>query len=221
MLLKKGSEGTEVANWQRFLISQGFHNIEADGDFGPKTEVATKVFQRQNLLDADGKVGPDTLAKAESLPKQNISSSNLPPKNLSDDKLSKVHPRLAAGAQKIIELARSEGYAIKVSQGLRTFAEQDKLFRQRPVVTRARGGQSMHNYGLAVDFVFVVDGKVSWDDKLYRNIGRWATQAGLEWGGNWKSFKDMPHCQLPDLPSYKVLLPIYNAGGIEAVWEKY
>lgn len=33
---------------------------------------------------------------------------------------------------------------------LRTFAEQDALFNAKPQVTKAKGGQSYHNYGLAI-----------------------------------------------------------------------
>jgi LAS superfamily LD-carboxypeptidase LdcB len=135
-------------------------------------------------------------------------------------RLSKVHPVLAEKAGRILVLASAEGFTLQITQGLRTFAEQDALFKKRPKVTNAKGGQSMHNYGLAVDFAFVVGGKVSWDEKFYKNIGRWADAVGLEWGGRWK-FVDLPHVQLKGLPSYKALVPIYNQGGFKAVWEKY
>lgn len=130
----------------------------------------------------------------------------------------------------MIALAKAEGYELRVSQGLRTWGEQDKLYAQgrtRPgkKVTNARGGQSYHNYGLAFDLVFVVNGKISWDEKLYRNIGRWAKEVGLDWGGNWR-FRDLPHCQLPGMTSIKALRETYNQHGggekgIRAVWEKF
>lgn len=228
-MIEKGSKGTEVANWQRFLISQGY-NIEADGDFGKATDLATKDFQASRNLRPDGKVGDMTYKAAEPL-NVNIGSQKptdipaQPTTGLSNTynevKLQQVHPALAHRARKILEFAKADGYELRVSQGLRTFKEQDDLFRKRPRVTQARGGQSMHNYGLAVDFCFIVDGKVSWDDKLYKNIGKWAMNAGLEWGGNWRRFVDMPHCQLPKLPSCKELLPIYQSKGLAAVWAKF
>jgi peptidoglycan L-alanyl-D-glutamate endopeptidase CwlK len=138
-----------------------------------------------------------------------------------EERLSHVHPALAAKVRKLLELAAAEGHQLVVVQGLRTFAEQDALYRQRPRVTNARAGQSMHNYGLACDLAFVVDGKVSWDDKLYPAIGRWASAAGLEWGGTWRTFKDLPHVQLKGLPSWSTLLPIYRSGGLAAVWQKF
>lgn len=223
ILLKKGDENQEVANWQRFLISQGFI-LEADGDFGAKTEAATRAFQATQNLRGDGIVGDMTFEAARkigaivgSVPAEQLAIDTGSPNHI---RLSKVHPVLASKASQLINLAWKENHILQVTQGLRTFAEQDALFAKRPKVTNARGGQSMHNYGLAVDFAFVVSGKISWDEKLYKNIGRWAAAVGLEWGGNWK-FTDLPHVQLKGLPSYKVLLPIYNQGGLKAIWGKY
>ena len=50
-----------------------------------------------------------------------------------------------------------------VTQGLRTFAEQDALYKQVPKVTNAKCGQSIHNYGLAFDFCLAEAGKTIWD----------------------------------------------------------
>jgi peptidoglycan L-alanyl-D-glutamate endopeptidase CwlK len=221
MILKKGDENIEVANWQRFLISQG-HDLEADGDFGEATAKATRAFQASQGLRADGIVGDMTLKAANALKSQAIGSIKVDtkPPLPAIQNFAKIHPNLAQRAINLLELAHEDGYSLRILQGFRSFEEQDALFKKRPKVTNARGGQSMHNYGLAVDFVFIVNGKVSWDEKLYKNIGRWAEKAGLEWGGNWK-FVDMPHVQLKNLPGYKTLRPIYDAGGLKAVWEKY
>lgn len=72
----------------------------------------------------------------------------------SENRLNKVHPELATRVRMLIDTFAQNGVQIEVVQGLRTFAEQDALFAQgrtKPgqVVTRARGGQSNHNYGLA------------------------------------------------------------------------
>jgi LAS superfamily LD-carboxypeptidase LdcB len=229
VLLELGKEGIEVANWQRFLISQGYKTVEADGDFGPKTDHATKQWQLSVGLIADGIVGKNSLAMAEKIKTaKNINLGSQKPviftsqsETPNQNALSKVHPVLASKVNAIIyEIATKEGFTLRVTQGLRTFEEQNALFNKRPKVTNARGGQSMHNYGLACDFAFLVKGEISWDEKLYKNIGRWADQVGLEWGGLWR-FRDLPHVQLKELPSYKVLLPIYQQGGLKAVWELY
>ena len=54
MVLKIGLRGKEVKELQEFL------GVKADGDFGLKTEVAVKNWQKENGLVADGVVGPKT-----------------------------------------------------------------------------------------------------------------------------------------------------------------
>src|SRR5688572_22238652 len=51
---------------------------------------------------------------------------------------------------------------VRIVQGLRTVKEQDALFAKGrttpgPIVTKARGGKSYHNYGLAIDFAIMYD----------------------------------------------------------------
>jgi peptidoglycan L-alanyl-D-glutamate endopeptidase CwlK len=67
------------------------------------------------------------------------------------------------------------------------------------VVTNARPGQSLHNYypALAFDIAFKVGNEVHWDISLFRQFAAIAKSLGLEWGGNWKHFKDNPHFQPP------------------------
>ena len=57
MVLKLGSKGEEVKELQEFL------GLNADGDFGPKTDTAVKEWQKKNGLTPDGIVGPKTLSK--------------------------------------------------------------------------------------------------------------------------------------------------------------
>lgn len=67
-------------------------------------------------------------------------------------------------------------------------------------VTNAKAGQSFHNYRLAFDVVPVRNGKPVWgtngsDGELWKRIGQIGVEIGLEWAGNWKSFKEFPHFQ--------------------------
>ena len=52
--LRKGSKGDDVKKLQAAL------KVEADGDFGPLTETALKVFQKAHGLVADGICGPQS-----------------------------------------------------------------------------------------------------------------------------------------------------------------
>jgi peptidoglycan LD-endopeptidase CwlK len=142
----------------------------------------------------------------------------------SENRLKKVHPELARRVRMVIENLAKAGMQIEVVQGLRTFAEQDALFAQgrtKPgkVVTNARGGQSNHNYGLAVDVVPFANGKPNWNapNNIWVAIGTEAEKLGMEWGGNWKKFIDKPHIQLPGL-TIKQCLSLFRKGGLEAVW---
>ena len=141
-------------------------------------------------------------------------------------RLEKVHPTLTAKIQSLLDILTQNGVQVEVVQGLRTFAEQDALFAQGrtrpgPVVTRARGGQSNHNYGLAVDLVPFNNGQPNWNAPLgvWTTIGREAEKLGLEWGGDWRKFVDKPHVQLPGM-SVAECLSLYRRAGnkLDLVW---
>lgn len=142
----------------------------------------------------------------------------------SQKRLAKVHPELASRIQTLIGALAQQGLQVEVVQGLRTFAEQDALFAQGrtkpgPIVTRARGGQSNHNYGLAVDLVPFNDGKPNWNAPMsaWTTIGMGAHNLGLQWGGDWKKFVDKPHVQLPGM-SVPECFALFKRGGLSAVW---
>jgi peptidoglycan L-alanyl-D-glutamate endopeptidase CwlK len=120
-----------------------------------------------------------------------------------EDRLSKIHPTLADKARQLIAKAHAEGIDLVVTQGLRTIAEQNALYAQGrtapgKIVTKAKGGSSYHNFGLA--FYIAVrkeNGDIDWDTaKLYSRVGQLGKSIGLEWGGDFKSIKDTPHFQL-------------------------
>jgi len=138
-------------------------------------------------------------------------------------RIAQLHPSVREEVTKIIEECDSAltGRAkVRITQGLRTFEEQDILYAQGRTnpgkkVTNAKGGQSIHNYGFAVDICLIIDGKTaSWDtakdwdnDKIadwYECVKIFA-KYGWEWGGNWKTFKDMPHFDKRNLNSWKKL----------------
>lgn len=236
MILRKGMSTPDVLNLETVLQALGFEGFTVDGIFDEKTENVVKYIQKTNHLKVDGVVGDKTFTIIDDLYQPTVVNfahlKSLTPEQVKTEietkpteKLASVNPRLALKVQQVIELAKQEGYTLTPVQTLRTFAEQDKLYKQRPRVTKAKGGQSYHNYGLAVDLAFVVNGKISWEEKLYKNIGRWASQIGLTWGGTWK-FVDYPHVQLLNLPATGKLLVVYNmAGGgdkgVRAVWNKF
>lgn len=141
-------------------------------------------------------------------------------------KIEELHPIVRDEVKKIIEEcdnALSGNAKVRITQGLRTFQQQEKLYAQgRTIpgkkVTNAKPGQSIHNYGFAVDICLIIDGKyASWDtakDWDGDRISDWNecvkifSKYGWEWGGSWKTFKDLPHFQKTEYGNWKALLKI-------------
>lgn len=143
---------------------------------------------------------------------------------VTQDRISKLHPSVRDEVTKIIEEINTKfltGRAkVRIAQGLRTFAEQDALYAQGRTkpgkkVTNVKGGQSVHNYGFAVDIVLIIDGKeASWDTKKDWDgdkVADWDecvkvfAKYGWSWGGNWTSFKDMPHFDKIGYSNWRIL----------------
>jgi LysM repeat protein len=150
---------------------------------------------------------------------------------LSAHRLAELHPIVTLRGRCMVDLCAQAGLAILVTQGLRTFAEQDALYAvgrtkapigKQYIVTNARGGQSWHNFGLAFDIV-VLDsvGKFDWDASHpgWRKAAELGKSVGLEWGGDWKGFKDRPHFQYTGGLTLAQCREWY-AGGLAVVWEK-
>lgn len=116
-------------------------------------------------------------------------------------KLELLKPKIRELAEKLIAECKKLGYQITVTQTLRTIEEQDALYAQgrtKPgnIVTKAKGGYSLHNFGVAFDICPIVDGKAAWNDNvLFKKTGEIGMNVGLEWGGTWTSFPDLPHFQ--------------------------
>ena len=112
-----------------------------------------------------------------------------------------VQPLVRRKAEQLIERMFAKGRAVMVYQGYRSEEEQNYLYaqgrsRKGPIVTNARGGESLHNYGVAIDVVFLVNGHPSWDNGHDWNLlGKEGKTLGFEWGGDWKEFPDRPHFQ--------------------------
>ena len=134
------------------------------------------------------------------------------------ERINLLHPKLRDEVSKMYDeiCAALSGSAIcRFAYTLRTFAEQDALYAQGRTkagakVTNAKGGQSYHNYGLAIDIVLLVDKDkngsfetASWDIKTdfdadgksdWIEVVNIFKRYGFEWGGDWK-FVDNPHFQ--------------------------
>ncbi len=143
-----------------------------------------------------------------------------------EKRLAGVHDELAKRIRLLIADFASRGIEIRVVQGLRTAAEQTALYSQGRTkpgkrVTNAKAWQSNHNFGLAVDLCPFVKGLPQWNapQKLWAEMGAAGEALGLEWGGRWQSFKDLPHLQLRGL-SIATCQNLYKQGDLPAVWRQ-
>jgi peptidoglycan L-alanyl-D-glutamate endopeptidase CwlK len=154
------------------------------------------------------------------------------------ERIQLLHPKLREEALTMydeIVAALTGTAACRFAYTLRTFAEQDALFAQgrtKPgaIVTKAKGGQSYHNYGLAIDIVLLVDKDkngtfetASWDLKTdfdgdgksdWQEVVAIFKRYGYEWGGDWK-FVDAPHFQKILGKSIVELQTLHNAGKVD------
>lgn len=113
----------------------------------------------------------------------------------SRDRMEGVHPDIVA----VMELALSRSpIDFTVIEGVRSEARQRELVRKGASKTM----NSRHLTGHAIDVAPLDDGEVSWSWPLYHKLApvikRAADDLGvdLEWGGDWRTFKDGPHWQL-------------------------
>ena len=94
------------------------------------------------------------------------------------------------------------GINVKIISGSRTYQEQAALYakgRTAPgsKVTNSPPGFSWHNFDVAWDFVvFDANDQPLWESPLMERCGRIAESLGLEWGGSWNGFQDIPHIQI-------------------------
>jgi peptidoglycan L-alanyl-D-glutamate endopeptidase CwlK len=159
--------------------------------------------------------------------------------NVSEQRLSQVHPQLAAITRQLADGLAAKGIYVRVVEGLRTWEEQDALYAQGrttpgKIVTNAAGGSSYHNYGQAVDLVPSTAGPESpyvpnWNpkDPSYKTMQEDGEDLGLTSGARWITIPDPPHFQLtgtlPVSPDAATKAAYQAAGGgdagIKAVWK--
>jgi peptidoglycan L-alanyl-D-glutamate endopeptidase CwlK len=157
--------------------------------------------------------------------------------NVTLQRIQLLHPKLITEVEhmytnQIVPALTGRAFC-RFAYTLRTFAEQDALYAQGRtklfdsngnklgVVTKAKGGQSIHNYGLALDIVLIKDNKTaSWEETIdfdkdgkadWMEVVNILKSNGWEWGGDWKSFKDKPHFQKTFGYTWQQLLAKYQA----------
>lgn len=199
-----------------------------------------KSIQRAVGAEPDGVFGPVTAARvlgelgspAPVTPKETvIALHDGTIANLDARTVSHINSLDAKARARFIDFcllanatAATFGCQYVIIEGHRAWEEQDALYAQgRTVkgsrVTNAKGGQSNHNFGIAVDFG-VFRGKSYLDDanpelasKVHKACSMHAQSCGLQWGGSWKNLKDEPHYEIPTGLSMMAKRNLYKEKG--------
>lgn len=138
------------------------------------------------------------------------------------DNLNTLHPKFrqsAIDAWTEAQAAMPDNVKIIVVQGMRTFFQSKMLYEQGrttsgPIVTKAKAGQSYHNYGLAFDFAMITNGK---DDEMvgpnWLKVVSIMEAHGMTWGGEFpEGFHDNPHFENRYGYNWRDLLALHYAG---------
>jgi peptidoglycan L-alanyl-D-glutamate endopeptidase CwlK len=111
-------------------------------------------------------------------------------------RLEGVHPDLVRIVKKAADISDLD---FTVLEGLRTVERQKQLFAQKATQTM----NSRHITGHAVDLAPMIGGEISWDWPLYHRLAKIVKGAAaverlpIQWGGDFRTFKDGPHWELP------------------------
>lgn len=162
------------------------------------------------------------------------------------DRIGLLHPTIRKSVLEMYshcnEKLLGKGVRLRFAYTLRTNEEQNALYAQGRTklfdnagkrlgkVTNAKGGQSIHNYGLAFDIVIILDkdgdGKfetASWDVKAdndkngksdWMEITNYFKSKGWVWGGDWTTLKDAPHFEKTFGHTWRTLEALVNKGQI-------
>lgn len=140
----------------------------------------------------------------------NAESESQPEPKVRETAASALNPIVEKAKRQLVGQMADKGIRVLISDEFRSAEEQDKLYEQGrtasgSVVTNARGGESYHNYGLAIDFALLDQaGNALWDleyDGNGNGVSDWmevvdaAKELGFEWGGDWAN-PDYPHLQM-------------------------
>ncbi len=169
-----------------------------------------REVQQELGVEVDGKAGPQTWAAIHRrvVPGADQSLLDLATGERTNARSEQVIATLDAMVQPYARAlyfkARGNGITVNIISGLRSFQEQDALYAQGRtspgnIVTKARAGHSVHNFGLAFDVGIFEGSRFLGESPQYKAVGALGLELGLEWGGNWRTIVDEPHFQLRPL----------------------
>ena len=179
----------------------------------------THVLFHEIIHDIEDRQGKKGLHDAERADKLDSYVKELLPKK-KDNSIVNLNgfgllPLVERKLKRVFLVMALLGTPMAISEGYRSFERQEALYKQKPKVTNAKGGESLHQYGVAVDCYFIKHGYDA-PDILWKRYGILAKYFGFTHGGDWRTFKDFPHIEmtldysLKDFQQDKVDYKLYN-----------
>ncbi|MEI6847101.1 MAG: M15 family metallopeptidase [Chlorobiaceae bacterium] len=124
---------------------------------------------------------------------------------ISSRKVDDLNPIVQEKCRKFVDECEKADIDLLITSTYRDIESQNALYAQGrttpgKIVTNAKGGQSWHNWRVAFDVVPLRNGKPVWNSTgndlvLWQTLGQLGKSCGLEWAGDWKTFKEMAHFQ--------------------------
>lgn len=174
-----------------------------------------KIYKLNNEIYFNGSPTKNTL---DNMLKERINDNQIEEFNFENNKVSidklytydkngnvslkQMNPELSQKMNELVDICEKNGIPIKITESLRTAKRQDELYAQGRtvsgnIVTNAKGSDynSFHQWGIAFD-VCINDADNAYDIEKLKKVGELGKSIGLEWGGDWENFVDMPHFQL-------------------------
>jgi len=115
--------------------------------------------------------------------------------------ISRLRDDVEVNCRRWVERCKAAGLNVLVTQTVRDKEYQEYLYAQgrtRPgsIVTNSKT-PTFHadTAGLAFDFCKNIKGHEYDDTEFFKKAAAIAKEMGFSWGGDWKSFVDMPHIQ--------------------------
>jgi peptidoglycan LD-endopeptidase CwlK len=145
-----------------------------------------------------------------------------PPTKINRD-LSLLHPIFRACINEVLIQLSQDGLPFAVFEGFRSPQRQTYLYgqgRSRPgkIITNAEPWTSYHQFGLAADFAFLVDGKWAWDINGFERAWKHLQEVGEFYGLEGISL-EQAHLQLSGLRIHELRAGSYPSGGDSIWWE--
>lgn len=216
-LLKTNSTGILVNYLQQKL------NITITGTFDADTDATVRKFQTDNELISDGVVGGKTWTKLYlTTEKPKIAASKTDRQN----DISNLHPVVRVAVVKVFTQLQAEGIPFRIFEAFRSPERQADLYAQGrtksgDIVTYAQPWYSYHQYGLAVDFVLLVDGDWSWSSNGQK-AAWWSRMHEL--GAQEELMRlnfETPHLQLAGTSSSALRHGIYPPQGDKSWYDNF